>query len=106
MNAVDPVLVSAAIATAGTILSGLGLAWLGRKWGLPGLGREVQQQQAVLISTLQAEVSELRTQQKLDEEKIGKLTQDLAAARQQIAEQRSELLQLYRLTGKTVPSAW
>ncbi len=103
----------AIITVGGTVAVGLIGAILGRRWGLPGLGREVQTQQAALISTMQAELTELRAQQVQDEAKIKRLevtvsqqSEALEKAERKINRQQAELIDLYRLTGKQVPSAW
>jgi chromosome segregation ATPase len=109
----DAIVLSAIVATIGTIVVGIGGAILGRRWGLPGLGREVQQQQASLIVTMQAELAELRAQAVTDDQRIRTLEaeakhlqKELSDAERRIDRQRTELLDLYRQMGKKAPSAF
>lgn len=100
---VDGIIWSAIIAAAATIVVGLGGAALGHRWGLPGLGREVQQQQASLISTLRDELAELREQRDEDARRIEELEDCQGSLRdmeRRLRHAEAELLDLYRQVGK------
>lgn len=101
------VVVAAAIGVIGTIVVAVIGGVFSSKLGLPGLGREVQSQQAALISTLQAELGELRAQRAEDARKIGELEdcgRELGNVRRRLMLAEADLVDLYRQQGTTPPS--
>lgn len=70
-----------------------------RRWGLPGLGRDIQTQQASLISTLKDEVAELRAQRVSDERRI----KALEGCADELARLRADMIELYRRQGSRPP---
>ena len=102
----DAAVVAALVAAGATLLVGLGGAVLGKRWGLPGLGREVQAQQAQLIATLQAELAEVRRQRDEDAERISELEdcqKNIATLESRLRRAEAEVLDLYRKMGSRPP---
>lgn len=82
-------------------------AYFSRRWNLPGLGREVQSQQAVLIDALQDRIAELERGRKDDAARIAELEvcqEELASVTRRLRLAESDLLELYRQKGQTPPS--
>lgn len=99
----DPVVAAAIVAGLATVAVGLLGPVLGRRWGLPGLGRDIQAQQAALIATLQAEVAELRTQRTDDARRLAGMeacAEELVSMERRLALAERELLDLYRELGR------
>lgn len=74
-------------------------AWVSKRYGMPGLGRDIQTQQAALITTLKDEVAELRTQRVSDERRI----QALEGCADELARLRGDMIELYRRQGSRPP---
>ena len=97
---------AAVVAAIATIVVGLGGAYLGKRWGLPGLGREVQSQQTALIATLRDELTELRSQRTEDARRIAELeacSDDLGKMERRLRHAEFEVLDLYRQLGTKPP---
>mgnify|MGYP006921319391 CR=1 FL=1 len=100
------VIAAAAIGALATIIVAVIGGVFSSKLGLPGLGREVQGQQAALISTLQAELGELRAQRSEDARRLGELEEcgrELTNVRRRLLLAEADLVDLYRQTGTTPP---
>lgn len=74
-------------------------AWVSKRYGMPGLGRDIQTQQAALITTLKDEVGELRVQRASDERRI----QALEGCADELARLRVDMIELYRRQGGRTP---
>lgn len=95
---------------AAAVTTGLGI-YASRKFGLPGLARQLDSEQAELIDTLEGSVKELRAQnadleQRLlqqEDRRRGCETQ-IRMVKRDLRDTEAELLELYRVTGKRPPT--
>jgi hypothetical protein len=74
-------------------------ALLGRFFGLPGLGREVQTQQAALIATQAARIDELEDRVK----SLEGCSEELPRVEARLRRADAEVLNLYRKLGMPAP---
>lgn len=100
-------LAAGAIASIGVTLAG---AWASRRFGLPGLARDLDAQKGSLVQVLKVELDEVRTQ--LAEEKRERLEverrraaceREIRSVKRDLRDTEAELLDLYRRTGKKPP---
>lgn len=103
-------IVAGIVTIIGTVLSTALLAWASRKWGLPGLARQVDSQQAALIDTLQtrltlveADAKRANTKATRTEKRRQACEAAIGRLRRRLLLTERELLDLYRETGKTPP---
>lgn len=108
----DQAIVASVFGIVGAVVTTLLGAWVSRRFGLPGIARQVDDQEEKLIERLQARLdlaeSDARTAKtKADEterrrqaceEEIGRLKRDLRMTER-------ELLELYRKTGEVAPGS-
>ncbi len=96
----------AIIGGAVTVVVAIGGALLGRRWNLPGLGREIESQQTILAGTLRARIEALEEQHEEDERRIKALencTDKLADVERQLRNANADILALYRKIGQPRP---
>ena len=98
-----------AIGSAG-VVGGIG-AFLARRYGMPGLARDVEAQQERLNATYLAELTELRAQHAVDEHELAKMRdrmgdchEQLRTMRRQLVLTESDLAALIREHGRTPPA--
>lgn len=106
----DQAVVASVFGIVGAVTTTLLGAWVSKRFGLPGIARQVDDQEAKLIERLQARLdlaeSDARTaktaadeterKRQACEEEIGRLKRDLRMT-------ETELLELYRKTGARAP---
>lgn len=90
---------AAVIGASATVVVALVGALLGRRWGLPGLGRQIEDQQAVLIDTLKDRIDVLEDQAATDAKRIASLercSDQLASVERQLRIAHSDIAELSR----------
>jgi chorismate mutase len=107
---VDTIILAAVVAVVSTVVTGIVGAFASKRFGLPGLARQVDSAQGELIDALEgrlkiaeATAAEAKTAADVTERRRAACEEEIRRLRRDVRETEGELLDLYRRTGTRPP---